>query len=218
MIVGLFACDAGSSDPVPEVPTLIRPANGSDDAANALELQWNSSENASYYHLEVSSDPAFTDLIVDDQRVQSDAYPVSDLEIGDTYYWRLRAVNENGAGDWTSEWNFTPSKEAEIPGIPKLSYPGEKAFDLPTQIEFRWDPVDGATSYHIQVSMERNFRRRSADIEGVRDTSAIVRELVPTYTYFWRVRSQNPLGFGTWSQYRLLVVEDDDIEQRDTSG
>ncbi len=214
--VGITGCDSGAvNEPVPDSPALFSPINGDAEQANATELQWNSSANANFYQLQISKSASFAELIVDDQQVRSNSYPLKGLELGKDYFWRVRAVNDVGMGEWSQGWSFRPTREAEIPSIPKLAFPGVAAVDLPTQIDFSWDKVTDATAYHIQVSLEPNFRRRSADIEGVRETTARVRELVPTYTYFWRVRSQNPLGFSEWSQARRLVVEDDDVEQRD---
>lgn len=214
--VGVSGCDSGTvNDPVPERPALFSPLNGDAEQANATELQWNSSANADFYQLQISKNASFDGLVVDDQQVRSNSYPLKELELDKDYFWRVRAVNDVGMGEWSQAWSFSSNREAEIPSTPKLAYPGVGAVNLPTQIDFAWDEVDGATAYHIQVSLEPNFRRRSADIEGVREATARVRELVPTYTYFWRVRSQNPLGFSEWSLARRLVVEDDDVEQRE---
>ncbi len=214
--IGISGCDSGTvNEPVPGAPVLLVPFDKDSEQANATELLWDYLVDADFYQLQVSKTVAFNDLLVDEKELQTNSYPLKDLELDKNHYWRVRAVNDVGFGDWSQAWTFVPSEEAEIPTTPRLAYPGVGAVNLPTQIDFSWNVVDGATGYHIQVSLEPNFIRRSADLERVRETSATVRELVPTYTYFWRVRSQNPLGFSEWSEARRLVVEDDDVEQRD---
>ncbi|MEM8487962.1 MAG: fibronectin type III domain-containing protein [Bacteroidota bacterium] len=208
-MLGFLGCDGNANDPVPEVPRQIYPSNGADNEANATELQWNSAASAVFYQVQVSDRPGFADFVVNDERVVADSYQLSGLAVGELYFWRVRAGNDHGVGEWSETWQFATEKEAVIPPIPKLTLPADGELDQPTQINFIWDPVDGATTYHIQVSLEENFIRRSADVEGVRGNAALIRGLVPTYIYYWRVRSQNPLGFSSWSPTRHLVIEDD---------
>ncbi len=208
-MLGFFGCDGSVNDATPDTPQQIFPSNGSANQANATELQWNSAASAVFYQVQVSDKPGFNNFVVDDQRVLADSYQLAGLDVGATYFWRVRAGNDMGVGEWSETWQFATEREAVIPPIPALSLPADGELDQPTQINFIWDTVEGATSYHIQVSLEENFIRRSADVEGVRGNAALIRGLVPTYIYYWRVRSQNPLGFSKWSATRHLVIEDD---------
>ncbi len=207
--VGLLGCDATVNEEVPDTPRLVFPENGSEAESSATELQWNSASSAEYYQVQVDVDAGFSSPLINDQRVDADSYPLQILEVGKSYFWRVRGVNENGASDWSEPRSFTTSKEGVIPPIPKLSFPDDGSLDHPTQVNFVWKSVEDATSYHIQVSLEENFIRRSADVTGIRGTSALVKGLVPTYIYYWRVRSFNSLGFGSWSPTRHIVIEDD---------
>ncbi len=207
--LGVVGCDSGISDPVPDTPTLIFPENGGFDQANFLELQWNASESVLVYDLNVSQTPDFSSLIVDEKDLTGHFYALHDLDIGKTYYWRIRAKNDFGAGEWSREWSFRANEEASIPIAPKLAFPSDNAQQQPTSIFFDWEDIDGATTYHIQVSLESNFIRRSADMESVRTSEQQIRGLIPTYIYFWRVRAKNPLGYSSWSPTWRLVVEDD---------
>lgn len=207
-MIGMTGCDGTVNDAGPDVPKLIYPNDGSEEK-NATELQWNTAAGASFYHVQVATSSSFTELSREDQRVTSNAFPMSSLEVGKEYFWRIRSGNDMGFGEWTKTRSFFTEKEGFIPPIPILASPGDGTLDHPTQINFEWAKVEGATTYHIQVSLEENFIRRSADVEGVRGTTTLIRGLVPTYIYYWRVRSQNPLGFSQWSPTRYLVIEDD---------
>ena len=209
LVIGMLGCDSSVNEEGPEVPRLVFPENGSNSETSATELQWNPSASASFYHVQVSGDAAINSLLIDDARVNSDSYPMRVLQVDKSYFWRVRAGNDIGFSQWTEAREFTTSKEGVIPPIPKLALPEDGSLDHPTQINFVWSPVDGATTYHIQVSLEENFIRRSADVTGVRGTSTLIRGLVPTYIYYWRVRSHNSLGFSSWSPTRFLVIEDD---------
>ncbi len=207
--VFLFGCSSTVNDPVPDVPVLVAPDKGNDDEADTVELIWDAGLNAEHFGLQVSTRADFSDLVVDEPAVRGHSHILYDLPLGKTYYWRVRANNEVGSSGWTETWSFTSSVEAEIPPVPSLSLPADSTQNMPQTVYFSWSPSDGATRYHIQVSLEENFIRRSADIESVRGTSQRIHGLVPTYIYYWRVRAANPLGFSTWSPTRRLVIEDE---------
>ncbi len=208
-LIVFAGCDGTVNEPLPDAPRQVHPEKGADRETSATELQWNATASASFYHVQVSERSDFEQLYIEDDYVVSASYPMSNLEVGKSYFWRIPAGNDEGFGQWSAAWDFKTARQGVIPPIPKLTLPADGVLDQPTQINFNWSPVDGATTYHIQVSLEENFVRRSADVEGVRGTSALIRGLVPTYIYYWRVRSENPLGFSSWSPTRFLVIEDD---------
>ncbi|MDZ4699018.1 MAG: fibronectin type III domain-containing protein [Rhodothermales bacterium] len=204
----LAGCGVVDTAQLPEVPTLVAPVNGSASEPDVLELQWNSATEAETYHLQVASDPSFSALIVDDEALNSIQYIVRDLEVGAIYYWRIRSSNGSGYSDWSETRQFKPASAALPPAIPQLISPLSGVGDMPSDIYFEWDDVAGASTYHIQVSLEENFLRRSADLDGIRGERVLIRELVPTYIYWWRVRSVNPLGVSAWSEVRVLEIHD----------
>ncbi len=208
LVALLAGCGSVDTGNLPEIPTLVAPANGSANEADVLELQWNTATAAELYHLQVASDPSFGSLVVDDEGLNSTHFTVRDLEVGAMYYWRIRSSNGSGYSDWSETRQFKPAAEAQSPAIPQLVSPITGVEDMPTDIYFEWEHVPGASTYHIQVSLEENFLRRSADLEGVRGERVLIRELVPTYIYWWRVRSVNPLGVSAWSEVRVLEIHD----------
>ncbi len=194
---------------MPDVPSLVAPQDRAFEVSDALELQWNHAAHAERFHVQVATDPAFASPIVDEHELTSISYVLTDLRIGTMYYWRVRAYSPSGAGEWSQVRSFKPASQVAVPGVPTLVAPSPNAQNQPTEIFFEWDPIPGASTYHIQVSLEDDFLRRSADLDGVRGTGTQIRELVPTYVYFWRVRAVNPLGYSEWSSTRRLVVLDE---------
>lgn len=206
VVLVLAGCGSVDTGRLPEVPVLVAPVNGSADEAVVLELQWNASASAIQYHLQVATDAQFTNLVVDDESVDNVQYILRELELEGEYFWRLRAINDAGASEWSSVNRFKAVEEARVPQPPRLVSPATGLEDMPTDIYFEWQPTHGASSYHIQVSLEPNFIRRSADLEGIRGSRVLIRDLVPTYIYWWRVRSVNPLGASEWSEVRVLEI------------
>ena len=41
LLAGAAGCDSGTGDALPGIPTIVLPADGATDQANALELRWN---------------------------------------------------------------------------------------------------------------------------------------------------------------------------------
>lgn len=207
-LVFMAGCGTVDSGRLPEAPVLVSPLDGSTDEAVVLEIQWNASASAERYHVQVASDPGFEATVVDDEQVDNVQYILRGLEMGEQYYWRIRAINTAGASDWSPVRQFKAAEEARVPTIPRLISPETGLEDMPTDIYFEWEPTHGASTYHIQVSLEENFIRRSADLDGIRGSRVLIRDLVPTYIYWWRVRSVNPLGVSEWSEVRVLEIHD----------
>ena len=187
----------------------MAPVDGSTNEQTVVELQWNTSESSVTFHLQVADTPDLSRRMVDEKGIAGNAYPLFDLNREKFYYWRVRAENETGLSDWTPVWRFEPTQDPVVPAVPSLVAPADHSLDMPTEVIFTWQPVPGAATYHLQVSLEENFIRRSADMEGIRGTSQLIKELVPTYIYYWRVRAINPLGKSSWSPTWELVIEDD---------
>ena len=205
----LAGCDAQEPEAGPDTPALVAPVNGLQSGGNALELQWNNSARADLYHVQLSENADFSTNVLDNDKINGHLYILSDLTIGKEYYWRVRALNQEGVSDWSDSWAFTPAKETAIPTIPRLAFPVDSTQNMPQTVNFNWQSVEGATRYHLQVSLEENFIRRSADTEEIRGTSMLINGLIPTYIYFWRVRAVNPAGYGEWSPVWRIVIEDE---------
>ena len=126
-----------------------------------------------------------------------------------TYFWRVRAQNDVGESEWSPVRRFSVSQEAIVPVHPGLVAPSNGALDMPTEVYFKWEEIPGASTYHLQVSLEANFIRRSADLSGIRGNVQQIKSLVPTYIYYWRVRAENPVGKSVWSPTWSIVIEDD---------
>jgi len=205
------SCDTGLvADRVttaPLAPVPVAPSNRSSDEANAVSLSWEPVDGAEYYQAQLSRSPGF--VAVDEQKnglIQTHL-DVRDLEMHSVYYWRVRAGNEIGVGDWSETWTFTPTLEAHMPASTALSLPPDRAINQPTEILFKWAETTGATSYQLDVALDPFFNSTFASIQGIEDTNRFIYGLVKTYTYYWRVRGYNPAGFGPWSPTRYIIIE-----------
>lgn len=140
---------------VPDPPTLLSPANGSIIITNTLtDFDWTDVATAIVYELQFENDSTLTNEAV---TVTSSQYTPSSSLTPDTYYWRVRARDNNGnRGDWSEVWSFTisTSETVSTPNTPtgpsngqvgqSLSFStGDSTSNLGHSVEYRFDWGDG---------------------------------------------------------------------------
>lgn len=105
---------------IPPVPTLISPANNADSTGIPVLFTW-SNLGATSWDLQVARNNQFTDIAVNIPNLSAPTVEVSQLDVGLTYFWRVRATNGLGTSDWSSPFSFTTANavnttvEDEIP-------------------------------------------------------------------------------------------------------
>ncbi len=101
----------------PSIPIPILPGDGSEVGGMNVNLVVTNAESPDgyglHYHFEIYRDESLTDLVADDPYVNegqnSTVWSVPlQLTPGETYFWRVRAVDEEEvAGEWSEVWRFT---------------------------------------------------------------------------------------------------------------
>jgi outer membrane protein assembly factor BamB len=94
---------------VPVVPDLLLPEDSSVVSPLSVALSWSPSERAEKYTLQVAQDPTFWALDFSELNLTSNSFIINNLEKNSDYYWRVKAANEIGMGDWSEEWSFHTS-------------------------------------------------------------------------------------------------------------
>lgn len=107
----------------------------------------------------------------------------SGLELGTTYYWRVRAT-EPTAGPWSSTVSFTTINT--VSGAPTLISPANGVSTSDTKPLFTWTAVTGATSYKIQVATDSGYSSLIIDKAVTSPVYAATEELSEN-VYYWRV-------------------------------
>jgi hypothetical protein len=94
--------------PIPSVPVLTSPANGSTVSSLTPKLDWGDSTPAPHhYQVQVSTSNTFGTLTVNVSPTDSAYQLTTPLASAKTYYWRVRAYNSvGGASAWSSVWSF----------------------------------------------------------------------------------------------------------------
>ena len=102
----------------------------------------------------------------------------------------------------------TSTEEPTItPNSPRLVTPANNAVNQPSMITLRWDSVDNASNYQIQVSTSTGFSGTLIDETGLSTVSYVASNLADETTYFWRVRAINGSESSDWSNVWSFKVE-----------
>ncbi|HCV44200.1 MAG TPA: hypothetical protein DGH68_12000 [Bacteroidetes bacterium] len=189
------------SGPPPQPPQLVSPSNGATGQQTTLAGSWNRVQDASGYHLQISSDSLFGSPFVNDAQLSDTVRQVNGLAPSTQYFWRVCSRGAAGEGNYSSAWSFRTL--AVAPATPSLVSPGNTVINQPVSIPLVWRHASGATSYQVQVSTTSAFTAMVINDSSVVDTVRESTSLLTQTRYYWRVRGRNAGGNGgfsaTWS-------------------
>ena len=119
---------------IPLAPFLFGQAvQGSVNQAEPVLLQWSPKGFAHSYHLQVATDAAFNNLVVDQPALTNFAYTLTSVLPGTNYYWRVNVANYGGTSDWS-----TASFVAVPPMIKVTSPAGGEAWQRGLPYFVKW--------------------------------------------------------------------------------
>ena len=182
---------------IPPAPALSSPADGADDQPTSVTFAWEDAPGAETYQLQVATVSDFSATFIDQANIADTEQFVDGFDTDQVYYWRVRAVNEFGEGDWSEVWSFETA--IGVPAAPVLTSPANEATDQPVTLTFEWEESDLADTYRLQVAKVSDFSSTVVNTGGITDTSYEVSDLDFSQTYYWRVNASNESGTGGWS-------------------
>jgi photosystem II stability/assembly factor-like uncharacterized protein len=202
-------------------PTPIAPAAGATVPLNAqsglpynVTFTWSRPSMATNYTLMVALDPFFSETILrlvdcsfsffDPVSYTLTGNNLAALTPGTTYYWAVQASQPMTSGmSAMPGLAFTLESGAAV--APTIGSPANGASNVLTTPSFSWSPVAGATMYEFQLAVGTTFTETiysgTLPETGIRPPV----ELDPGVTYFWRVRSVEPV-VGDWSTIANFTV------------
>jgi len=193
---------------------VVAPAESGEKGANAPTVEWNSGETATSYAVQLSTSEDLSHPITDEANLTDTTFQVSGLMQFTRYYWRVKAENEYGDGDWSEVWEFTTV--GLPPGKVVLVSPSNSQQDVDNETTLEWNSIETAISYSLQLATSQDFTTLVTNEENLADTTFQVFDLVNKEgnlaknssqtsildgltTYFWRVKAVNAFGDGDWS-------------------
>jgi phosphodiesterase/alkaline phosphatase D-like protein len=163
----------------------------------SMIVNWSAASTATGYRLDVSTTNTFSSFVtgynnLDVSNVTS--YSLSGLTQNTTYYYRVRAYNNGGNGDYSNIIS-----QATLPDPPATVTPLPANPVYQTSFTANWQPAATATGYYLDVASDIGFVNMLAgynhkDVGLV--TSTVVTGLTQNSTYFYRIISYNTGGTG----------------------
>lgn len=190
-IYALSSFDALTDPPSPAIPPLVDPQNGSQDVEVPVTLTWESVPNADLYEMQVSTDGEFAEMIVQDTALVTTTYDLIDLQSGQTYYWRVRALGSSESSAYSTSWYFTTAANGGGTGSndpPAVGHPIEDQVipviggiyvrDLAASPAVFLDEDDGGLVYSVHSSdrtvADANVNGSVLSVEAVGEGESIV--------------------------------------------
>ncbi len=175
-------------------PVLKAPPDGSSGHPTVVLLEWFETDGGVKYEIQLARDSLFQDMVFEGLTESNTSQRTKVLEYFKTYWWRVRALNDDGQSDWSEAWKFTTIITAA-----ELIEPTDKSVDLDVDITFKWRFDDDATNYHIQISKNAGFTDIIFEDTDVIPDTINVSGFEHFTKYYWRVRKMHNELVGLWS-------------------
>ncbi len=193
---GVFSANINSIPINPEAPVLVSPFDNQRGIKLNTDLTWDPVGDAVFYKVQIADEPGFVNIYYEKDGITGTTITTPDLEQGKIkYYWRVLARNSGGPGNYSDVWTFTT---ALLP--PVLIFPANLEDSLPYDVNLQWANVDGADSYHLQISESFLFSNLILDTNGIMSNTYELKNLKPDKKYYWRLSSFDSDGEGTFSK------------------
>ncbi|HLP18620.1 MAG TPA: YCF48-related protein [Bacteroidota bacterium] len=196
----IFHTTNGGGSGIPYTPVPQSPANGAGDQPLSLTCSWSYSPVPSY-QFQLAADSSFTKLITEKSGITLTQFTVNSLQKGTDYWWRVRAVNGNGPGNWSAVFHFgtaTGILHAASPAI------GEKNVRL--QPYLAWGGSLQFVYYHLQVCIDSLFTSPMFVDVSTSTNPYKIGPLQYATNYYWRIADQVNGVDGPWSKTATFSV------------
>ncbi len=172
--------------PVPIAPKDREIVNG----LNPVQLVWGTKGIVQTYHLQVSTDESFGNLMVDNSSLKSTVFNINSVADNTTYYWRVNNTNAAGTSNWSKVERFM-TEQSYI----KIIYPkgGDVLFNDSTYV-IKWQS-------NISVSVNVELLKNNTVVRVIGDSI-----LSGTYAINWQILSSRQMD----STYKIRITSIND--------
>ena len=182
-------------DARPQPPAPLDPQDGAAVRIPTPKLSWTDSAEAASYRLQLATDPEFTRLKLDQDRLTTTSQQTSALPLG-SYHWRLASISASG-----EQGPFGPPRTFEIkplPEKPEASLSSDKE-----KVVASWQAGAEGQTYQVQVAEDREFKTLLHD-ETLAEPQLELPQVKGMLRYL-RVRIVEPDGYqGPWGAVQKI--------------
>ena len=188
----------------PLSPTLVSPLGGTGLPVNPI-MTWNSSPTARSYRLQISTNTGFSTVAMD-TTVADTLVRARVLNAGTRYSWRVAAMNDSGAGAWSTTGAFqTGSEIAALEDAPAVARTTALLQNYP-------NPFNPATRIALTVGERQQTTVRVYDVLG-REVVTLLHEVKDPGMYLLEFDASSYAGgvyycqmrSGAYTQTRRMV-------------
>ncbi|WP_455210292.1 fibronectin type III domain-containing protein [Kaarinaea lacus] len=179
----------------PAAPSaLLASANSS----SSIALSWNdNSANEDGFELERSTSEFSGFALIASLNPNETAYTDSGLAAATTYYYRIRAYNNDGDSDYSNTANATTQAAASAPAAPSGLVASATSS---SEIDLSWnDNSANETGFKIERSTVQNSGYSQIGTTAANVTTYASTGLNANATYYYRVRAYNASGDSLYS-------------------
>jgi photosystem II stability/assembly factor-like uncharacterized protein len=153
-------------------PLLNMPADSSINQMPDVELDWYAVNGIGevIYKVELDKDNLFQPPIAT-YTTATTSYSTENLEFGEKYFWRVRAINQSDTSDWSDIYNFSVFNRLVLADADPTPTNGEVLEDA--FVELAWlPPVDqvtitGVTKFECQVDTSYNWEMEAMNLTNL---------------------------------------------------
>jgi hypothetical protein len=206
--------------PAPSTVRLISPAQNAEGVTLTPSCTWTTATFPPHvtapvtYALAIATTPDLASTVVDTAGLSDTTFRLAALQPQTTYYWHVRAFNQDVAGPWSATGTFTTY------GAPRsrdLVAPANNATNIGIRPTCVWRKDPWAETYTVELDTNEQFttpvRKNSKD-----SSVEILPALKAGRTYYWHVRGVNQAGDGAWSPtWSFTTTLPNDVPNTDAS-
>lgn len=183
-----------------QVVHLVAPGDGAQFSSTGITFTWEPIENGTEYQIQIAK-PDFDNplQIIVDNTVDTTSF-TTQLNIG-KYEWRVRAVNSGYKTIYSKRSISVVNNEDFGSNSVTLTLPADNIVTNTAAKNLVWQPVIGATGYHLQIVNTSN-----STIAFEQDmTTTNYTYSFPEGNYQWKVRATNGVQNTLYSSRSILT-------------
>ena len=193
--VGSYGMEAVSGDftfstPVDNTPAVISAVTAADITPSTATIRWTTDDPATS-QVEYGPTGTYGTLTaIDSSLVQSHSVPLSGLNPGQVYHYRVRSKNCAGTETVSSDYTFTTTTDTTPPNITNVAFRDVTS----NSARITWTTDDPSTS-QVDYGFTTSYGSTTTlDANLVTDHSINLTGLLSSQLYHFRVRSKNAVG------------------------
>ncbi|MEW6653442.1 MAG: endonuclease, partial [Bacteroidota bacterium] len=192
---------------IPSKPVLSSPLTNTKNVRVNTLLVWQSVESAESYSLQLAEDITFTKLAENKTGYPDVSFSARGLKNSQDYFWRVKASNISGEGEFSEAWTFTVIDTIFAPT--ELTASADTAYTI--NLEWK-DNSNNEDGFVLERLDEGNTFYYQFDRVSANTTSYINKYLEQGKSYTYRIKAVNDFTSSTFSNLLTVVVPKSSIK------